>query len=105
MRCSISGLKQQRQLYISTHMLPLGLGLFLKFLLIYYFYVECIHPGMQAFEDILVVSVLSICLNVCIGCSKEPSHLDSSLEYLHHMYWLKKIENYVLIMSSYLDAC
>ena len=36
---------------------------------------------------------LPISLNMCFGCSKEPSHRDSSFEYPQHMFWLsnKKI--------------
>ena len=29
-----------------------------------------------------------------IGCSKEPSHLDSSFEYPQHMFWSRKKKNY-----------
>ena len=32
---------------------------------------------------------LPINLNVCFGCSKEPSHCDSSFEYPQHMFWLR----------------
>ena len=27
---------------------------------------------------------------MCYGCSKEPSHSDSSFEYPQHMLWMKK---------------
>ena len=30
---------------------------------------------------------LSLTLNICFGCSKEPSHWDGSLEYPQHMFW------------------
>ena len=36
-----------------------------------------------------LVFSLSIDLNMCFGCSKEPSHRDGSFEYLQHMFWLK----------------
>ena len=32
---------------------------------------------------------LSISLNMCFGCSKEPSHRDGSFEYPQHMFWLR----------------
>ena len=32
---------------------------------------------------------LPINLNMCFGCSKEPSHGDDSFEYPLHMFWLK----------------
>ena len=43
---------------------------------------------------------LSISLNICFGCSKEPSHRDCSFEYPQHMFWLrnkKKIKLRTLI--------
>ena len=41
------------------------------------------------------------------GCSKEPTHLDGSLEYPQHMFWLsnKKIDNLTpvyLVAESYM---
>ena len=36
---------------------------------------------------------LSINLNMCCGCSKEPSHLDGSFEYPQHMFWLRNKKN------------
>ena len=32
---------------------------------------------------------LSISLNICFGCSEEPSHCDGSFEYPQHMFWLR----------------
>ena len=32
---------------------------------------------------------LPIILNICFGCSKEPSHWDGSFGYLQHMFWLR----------------
>ena len=32
---------------------------------------------------------LSSSLNICFGCSKEPSHFGGSFEYLQHMFWLR----------------
>ena len=41
----------------------------------------------------IAIVFLSISLNMCFGCSKEPSHRDGSFEYPQHMFWLgnKKI--------------
>ena len=30
---------------------------------------------------------------MCFGCSKEPSHGDSSFEYPQHMFWLRNKKN------------
>ena len=30
---------------------------------------------------------------MCLGCSKEPSHRDGSLEYPQHMFWLGNKKN------------
>ena len=49
---------------------------------------------------------LPINLNICFGCSKEPSHWDGSFEYPQHMLWLrnKKINYWlhILIWMGYL---
>ena len=40
---------------------------------------------------------ISISLNMCFGCSNEPSHRDSSFEYPQHMFWLRnKKDNFHL---------
>ena len=36
-----------------------------------------------------VMNFLSISLNMCLGCSKEPSHRDGSFEYPQYMFWLR----------------
>ena len=36
---------------------------------------------------------LSISLNMCFGCLKEPSHRDGSFEYPQHMFWLRNQKN------------
>ena len=50
---------------------------------------------------------LPINLNICFGCSKEPSHWDGSFEYQQHMLWLrnKKIHYWlhILIWMGYLS--
>ena len=30
---------------------------------------------------------------MCFGYSKEPSHRDGSLEYSHHMFWMRNKKN------------
>ena len=43
---------------------------------------------------------LPINLNMCFGCSKEPSHGEGSFEFPQHMFWLrnkKTIFQYVLL--------
>ena len=37
----------------------------------------------------IVIIFLSISLNMCFGCSKEPSHSDGSFECPQHMFWLR----------------
>ena len=37
--------------------------------------------------------ILSISLNMCFGCSKEPSHRDRSFEYPPHLLWLRNNKN------------
>ena len=44
----------------------------------------------QKIEYKVVNIFLSISLNICFGCSKEPSHYkDGSFEYPQHMFWLR----------------
>ena len=40
---------------------------------------------------------LSINLNMCFGCPKEPSQCDSSFEYPQHMFWLRNKKTYLPI--------
>ena len=46
-------------------------------------------------------------LNMCLGCSKEPSHLDGSIEPPQHMFWLrnKKIIFQYALLSEALKIC
>ena len=37
----------------------------------------------------IVIIFLTISLNMCFGCSKEPSHRDGSFEYPQHIFWLR----------------
>ena len=40
------------------------------------------------YERKIVIIFLPINLNMCFGCSKEPSHWDGSFKHPHHMFWL-----------------
>ena len=42
---------------------------------------------------ICVIIFLSISLNMCFGCSKEPSHQDGSFEYPQDMFWFRSKTN------------
>ena len=44
-------------------------------------------------RKIAIFFFLSISLNICFGCSKEPSHRDGSFEYPQHMFWLRSKKN------------
>ena len=52
-----------------------------------------IGPVKQKNLPKIVIFFLSISLNICFGCSKEPSHRDGSLEYPQHMFWLRDKKN------------
>ena len=41
----------------------------------------------------IAIIFLSISLNMCFGCSKEPSHQYGSFEYPKHMFWLRNEKN------------
>ena len=41
----------------------------------------------------IAIIFLSTSLNMCFGCSKEPSHRDGSFEYSQHMFWLRNKKN------------
>ena len=44
-------------------------------------------------ERYIVIIFLPIILNMCFGCSKEPSHPDGSFDYPQHMFWLRNKKN------------
>ena len=52
-----------------------------------------IGPVKQKKLRKIAIIFLSIRLNICFGCSKEPSHRDGSFEYPQHMYWLQNKKN------------
>ena len=41
----------------------------------------------------IAIIFLSISLNMCLGCSKKPSHRDGSFEYPQHIFWLRNKKN------------
>ena len=43
----------------------------------------------QHFERRIVIIFLQSSLNICFGCSKEPSHRGGSFEYTQHMFSLR----------------
>ena len=40
-----------------------------------------------------MILFLSINLNMCFECSKEPSQLEGPFEYQQHMFWMRNKEN------------
>ena len=40
-----------------------------------------------------MINSLSVNLNMCFGCSEEPSHRDSSFEYPQHIFWMRNERN------------
>ena len=43
----------------------------------------------HSFSRKIAIIYVSISLNMCFGCSKEPSQKDGSFEYPQHMFWLR----------------
>ena len=52
-----------------------------------------IGPVEQKILLKIVIIFLVISLNMCFGCSKEPSHWVGSFEYQQHMFWLRNKKN------------
>ena len=50
-------------------------------------------PDKEFHECEIVIILLPINLNMCFGCSKEPSHGIGCVEYPPHMFWLRNKEN------------
>ena len=61
--------------------------------LFYHISHENIGTVKQFFERKIAIILVSISLNMCFGCSKEPSHRDGSFEYPQHMFWLRNKNN------------
>ena len=53
----------------------------------------------QKFWAKIVNIFLPISLNICFGCSKEPSHWGGSFQYPQHMFWLRNKKNYFLVCT------
>ena len=60
----------------------------------------CVGGGGRGIEPVkkkdqrkIAIIFLSTRLNMCFGCSKEPSHWDGSFEYPQHMFWLRNKKN------------
>ena len=54
------------------------------------------NAGLQIYKKLgrkIVNIFLSISLNICFGCSKEPSHWDGAFEHPKHMFWLRNKKN------------
>ena len=68
---------------------------------------ECIGPVKRFFEHKIAIIFLFIGLNMCFGCSKEPSHWDGSFEYPYHKFWLrnKKKFKHTLLSGGLRMAC
>ena len=47
----------------------------------------------KIFEGKIDIYIWPINLNICLRCSKEPSHWDGYFEYLHHIFWLWNKKN------------
>ena len=48
---------------------------------------------------------LPINLNMCFGCSKEPSHWDGSFEYPQHLFWFRNKKINFQSRNLILEAC
>ena len=53
---------------------------------------QWVHP-INNFERKSLIIFLFIGLNMCFGCSKEPSHWDGSFEYPQHIFCLQNNKN------------
>ena len=52
-----------------------------------------IGPVKQKFERKIAIIFIFDSLNMCVGCSKEPSPRDGSFEYPQHLFWLRNKKN------------
>ena len=58
-----------------------------------------IGPVKQKCLRKMVIIFLSISLNICFGCWKEPSHRDGSFEHPHYMFWLRNKKSDFLVRT------
>ena len=64
---------------------------------------DCMGPVKQKIKRKIEIIFLSISLNMCFGCSNEPSRRDGSFEYPQHMFCLKNkkiIFNYAFLSGG-----
>ena len=55
--------------------------------------IDGIEPVKQNNLRKIAIILLSISLNICFGCSNEPSDRDGSFEYPQHMFRLRNKKN------------
>ena len=59
----------------------------------------------KIFEREIVNIFLPISFNLCVECSKEPSHRDGSFEYPQYMFWLRNKKIIFFGTHSSLKSC
>ena len=74
-----------------------GCSIFSNSIFSYFF----IGQGKKNIEGKIVDLFLFISLNICFGCSKNPSHWDSSFEYPQHMFSLRNKKNGFCIVNNF----
>ena len=57
-----------------------------------FFFLKTYDEINKNVECKMVNIFLPMVLNICFGCSNEPSHLDGSFEYQQHMFWLRNMK-------------
>ena len=66
--------------------------LYLKSLFMFMMHHMRFCTNKEFYERKCVIIFSPINLNMCFGCSKEPSHWDGSFEYPQHMFWMRNKE-------------
>ena len=61
-----------------------------KFVIVY---MKAYGQLSKKFKRKIAIIFLLISLNMCFGCSKEPSQREGSFEYPQHMFLLRKKKN------------
>ena len=60
-------------------------------------------PSIQVYykNNLRKIAIIfsSFSLNMCFGCSKEPSNRDGSFEYPQHIFWLRNKKNNVQLRT------
>ena len=74
----------------------------------HYYFLWCVddNEGYISTKSMRKIAIifLSISLNMCFRCSREPSHRDGSFEHPQHMSWLRNKKNSLQLRSPYLGA-